>query len=66
MILLGIIYVEILYMIFKSEFSVTNEAKEFSFFNYFYRRFFFSLFLRRMLWSGEKTILLVKVDADHF
>ena len=37
-------------MIFKSEFSVENKAKEFSFFDYFYR----FVFPRKMLGSGKK------------
>ena len=51
---------KVLNMIFKSEFSVKNKAKEFSFFDYFYR----FVFPRKMLGSGKKNVLLVKVDAD--
>ena len=41
---------KVLNMIFKSEFSVKNKAKEFSFFDYFYR----FVFPRKMLGSGKK------------
>ena len=53
---------KISHMIFKSEFGVENEAGEFRFFDYFYRRFF----PRRMLGSGGGgggDVLLVKVNA---
>ena len=47
-------------MVFKGELSVKYEAKEFSFFNCFYRRFL----SRKLLRSEENTVLLVEVDAD--
>ena len=46
-------------MIFKSEFGVKNETKEFRFFDYFYRRFY-----QKDVRVWGKSIQLVKVDAD--
>ena len=50
---------KILYMIFKSNFNIKNKTKEFSFLTYFYGRF-----SQKDVRVWEKTVLLVKVDAD--
>ena len=49
---------KILHMIFKSEFGIKNETKEFHFFDYFYRRF-----SQQNVRVWGKNVLLVKVDA---
>ena len=51
---------KIVYLVFKGELCVKNQAKEFGFF------YCLSRFLsQKDVWVQEKNILLVKVDAHH-
>ena len=50
--------IQILYMVFKSEFGVKNQSKEFGFIYYFNSRV-----SQKDVRVREKSILLVKVDA---
>ena len=51
----------ILHMIFKSEFGVKNETKEFCFFHYFYRRFSQK---NVRFWGENPPALLMKVSEN--